>query len=449
MILQSFNTTLNSDPKTDAIYKHEIPTRLFKQKLQIPTDLDLRNLYNLTPIQNQKNCGSCYAFALSGMLSDRFNILSGNQLNINLTAVDMVMCALTVPGLEISLSSYHQMLSKALSETHQTDESKEHSVHACHGNSLPNASKFLYFVGTTDITCVPNSLITTTEEIPSCQQIEDKLHDLHFSGCYQSDAAQHVYRLRNIYRLDISKKDTRDYNVCSEIYKFGPIASGFHVFKDFYDFANDISKKGLIYTHSDKKSKLMGGHAIRIIGYGEDMQDGRLIKYWIIANSWGTEWGDNGYFKMERWLDDCKLENNIICGLPDLQNVRNYITETDFPLPTIKTNVHETGEELRNEFYIDPKYFYTNATIDSIKQGKLKGNLNTPLINDLLLPNLNSFIVGKEIYKQSPVDKKSSNLLLILFLIFLLVFIILLVYIFFIKTSTKHHRKHYVQNKNT
>lgn len=32
----------------------------------------------------------------------------------------------------------------------------------------------------------------------------------------------------------------------------------------------------------------MGGHAIRILGYGVD----NGVKYWLCANSWNEEWGE-------------------------------------------------------------------------------------------------------------------------------------------------------------
>ncbi|KAK8961803.1 hypothetical protein KSP40_PGU016560 [Platanthera guangdongensis] len=49
-------------------------------------------------------------------------------------------------------------------------------------------------------------------------------------------------------------------------------------------------------------------HAVTAIGYGTDA-DG--TKYWLVKNSWGTSWGNNGYIKMERDISSAEG----LCGL--------------------------------------------------------------------------------------------------------------------------------------
>lgn len=58
-----------------------------------------------------------------------------------------------------------------------------------------------------------------------------------------------------------------------------------------------------------------GDHAVKLLGWGQD--DG--IDYWLCANTWGTSWGMNGFFKIRRGKNECGIENRITGGLPKLQ----------------------------------------------------------------------------------------------------------------------------------
>ena len=77
----------------------------------------------------------------------------------------------------------------------------------------------------------------------------------------------------------------------------GPLIAGFTVYADFYYAYN-----GGVY-HWDHVSQAVGGHAIVIVGYDQPGQ------YWIVKNSWGSSWGEKGYFRIG--FGEAGIENYV------------------------------------------------------------------------------------------------------------------------------------------
>lgn len=63
-----------------------------------------------------------------------------------------------------------------------------------------------------------------------------------------------------------------------------------------------------------KCSKTFFDHAVAFVGYGSE----NGTDYWILRNSWGTKWGENGYMRIQRNADNvCGLASNCIIPTVD------------------------------------------------------------------------------------------------------------------------------------
>ena len=63
-----------------------------------------------------------------------------------------------------------------------------------------------------------------------------------------------------------------------------------------------LSDKGGILTTDFNASattdEVVMDHAVVLMGYGYD--EARDMDYWLVRNSWGADWGENGYIRIAR-----------------------------------------------------------------------------------------------------------------------------------------------------
>eukprot|EP00758_Cryptobia_borreli_P010749 Tbor_TRINITY_DN5598_c3_g1::TRINITY_DN5598_c3_g1_i1::g.12522::m.12522/K08568/CTSZ; cathepsin X len=79
----------------------------------------------------------------------------------------------------------------------------------------------------------------------------------------------------------------------AEIFKRGPIACGIDA-GPIYEWGFGPNRTSVF---SNGQGKLNIDHDISVTGFGYDYETG--TDYWIIRNSWGEYWGDNGFFKLK------------------------------------------------------------------------------------------------------------------------------------------------------
>ena len=82
-----------------------------------------------------------------------------------------------------------------------------------------------------------------------------------------------------------------DFNAVIDAITSGyPVTIGFNVYSSFDSPV--VARTGIMPYPNTKKERLLGGHAVLLVGYNKNNNT------FIARNSWGTNWGDNGYFYM-------------------------------------------------------------------------------------------------------------------------------------------------------
>jgi len=207
------------------------------------------------PIMDQQKCGSCWAFSAAEVLSDRVAIAT-KKASPALSPEDMVSCDTGDMG--------------------------------CKGGRLQNAWSYLKNTGIVTATCFPYGAGSGTA--PACPT---KCAD---SESFTKQKASSVFAINGVT------------NMQKEISTNGPIQVAFMVYKSF------MSYKSGVYSKHFWELLPEGGHAVKIIGWGTDSG----TDYWLVANSWGTTWGLEGFFKIKRGSNACGIETNgpPYAGLP-------------------------------------------------------------------------------------------------------------------------------------
>ena len=252
----------------------------------LPENFDLREQYpycnSLFEIRDQSSCGSCWAVASVETMSDRHCIISkGLQKPILSSYAVISCCSLCGKGCAGGLpyEAFIYWVGAGI-PTGGDYGDKE----TCMPYFLPKCNHHMNDTGLPD--CPKD--VETPKCNKTCQEGYDKTYDedRYFGSEYYTVKGEEQIK--------------------TEIYERGSIEASFLVYEDFINYSEGV------YQHVEGEA--LGGHAIKIIGWG--IENG--VKYWLCVNSWNEFWGDHGTFKILRGEDHCGIEKSIVTGMPKL-----------------------------------------------------------------------------------------------------------------------------------
>ena len=249
----------------------------------LPDSYDLREAYpqceSVNEIKDDSQCPASWAFGAIETMNDRICIHSKGQLQTRLSILYLVSCLKECGGSCIGgcVNSFAFQFWK--------------------NNGIPTGGPY----GDTN-TCKPYFLPPYDGHMDKLGDNDDPVVcDNKCQDGYPKTVDEDKYYASKVYSV------RGEENMMKEIYENGSVEGSFTVYEDFVEYNSGI------YQHITGES--LGGTCIKIIGWGISETG---IKYWIVANSWGVNWGEKGFFRIVRGNNECGIENLADTGIPKL-----------------------------------------------------------------------------------------------------------------------------------
>lgn len=244
---------------------------------KLPENWDWTNIdgvnYVSDQVRDQGHCGSCYAVTTVEMLESRLKLLTNFEFSEQLSIEYLISCVFYTEG--------------------------------CSGGYPTLLHKFIQEFGIVTEKCMKYKGREEKCKFECEDNIEIGIEDYYIVGGYYGAVTEE--------RIMIELRSRGPF-----IVDFNPDSDFFYYKEGIYtqdkELPDDDISKTSIRDLSVQWEKVT--HAVLLVGWG--VEDG--IKYWKCLNSWGNDWGEKGYFRIRRGIDDSNIESMAEAAKPYLSS---------------------------------------------------------------------------------------------------------------------------------
>jgi hypothetical protein len=244
---------------------------------------------------DQGPCGSCYAFAGVMMLQMRFRVQLYRKHGI-LYPVEL---------------------------SYKTASRCSPYTEGCNGGFSYLTMRLASELGVPEVKC--DEKVSAGDLDQSCDW-----------ACYKGN--KNLFFAKDYWHVGGFSHGSDEKSIMHEIYYNGPVELGFSTsaVPEFVSrsgqsvsnstetmtiILNDRAPKESYSTNSEIQPWVFSTHAILGVGWGEESVSWGMVKYWTVRNSWGRDWGVNGYSKMRRGNNDGGIETDATMAVPDMDRL--------------------------------------------------------------------------------------------------------------------------------
>ncbi|EFN53799.1 hypothetical protein CHLNCDRAFT_136485 [Chlorella variabilis] len=254
------------------------------QSHDLPTNFSWNDPNNtgvsmLVPSWNQhipQYCGSCWLHGTTSMIQDRLKIVKGGIGPDTMLARQVVLNCGAFHG-------YGQ---------------------GCGGGDVIDVLRYMAHFGLPDESCQPFSADDHTKYGRHARKCPADGYCTNCMPLKGRDTCWSVHTPVRYYLSAFGKlEEPGELSMMNEIFHRGPITCSMAT-PEVFDYGLHTSVDVYPSNISDPSEI---DHDVEVVGWGQEEGEHGL-KYWVIRNSWGTYWGEMGFFKMQRGVNALQLE---------------------------------------------------------------------------------------------------------------------------------------------